>query len=139
MNYATTGRGDALADKLNPYMGTTLEIRQLCALLTRHGKTMQRLEEIGCNGADNPRATAEQNNRAVREADKRAARLLVRMQEIADLLPEPDGEGAGSGRWIVTCDSIWPKLQHSGIGGPDGMRGGYGDSWGRDGFMLSND
>ena len=45
-----THKGDVLADKLNPYIGTTHEIRVTCALICRYSAKLHRLAEEGCNG-----------------------------------------------------------------------------------------
>lgn len=45
----TTVPGDALAMKLNPYMGTTYEIRETCALINRAAVTYNSLQERMCD------------------------------------------------------------------------------------------
>lgn len=47
---STTAKGDALATKLNPLMGTTLEIRETCAAICRAAVTLHRYQEFTCNG-----------------------------------------------------------------------------------------
>lgn len=48
MTATITNPGRELADKLNPYIGTTTEILQICSLIARHARTHGRLQEIAC-------------------------------------------------------------------------------------------
>jgi hypothetical protein len=49
---STTSKGDTLADKLNPAIGTTLAIRETCAAICRTAATLDRLATEECNGPD---------------------------------------------------------------------------------------
>ena len=44
-----TERGNELARLLNPYLGTTTKIREICSLIARHARTHARLQEAQCN------------------------------------------------------------------------------------------
>ncbi len=44
-----TKRGNELASMLNPYIGTTKRIREICSLIARHARTHARLQEAQCN------------------------------------------------------------------------------------------
>src|ERR1700690_3139205 len=46
----TTIKGDELAGKLNPAIGTTHDIRVTCARICRNAQTLHRLNEAECNG-----------------------------------------------------------------------------------------
>src|SRR4029453_2461052 len=77
-----TERGNKLAWKLNPMMGTTTEIRRLCSLIARHARTHNRYAEIWCRG--------ELSGRGAEGLERREGRLEARIPELVSGLPETD-------------------------------------------------
>jgi hypothetical protein len=81
MTYPTE-RGDKLAAKLNPMMGTTLEIRETCALIARHARTHNRYAEMWCS--------VELSDRETARLERRETALEARITDLVSRLPETD-------------------------------------------------
>jgi hypothetical protein len=75
---STTKRGNELAHLLNPYIGTTEQIRRICALIARHATTHARL------------ATAACNRELTRWEAAKETRIEARIRSLAELLPHTD-------------------------------------------------
>lgn len=109
-----TKKGRELATALNPSIGTTQEILELCSLICRHAATVKRYAEEYCNRQLRP------------WEEKRAEQVEKRISELCLLLPQVDGA------------SIKPKFQ----GDPRGatvklvMPDGRYDDWGQEGICV---
>lgn len=77
-----TKRGDELANILSRELGTTREIRGLCALIARHARTHERIQETWCNDEMSDKATAR--------LEAREARLEARIADLVATLPHTD-------------------------------------------------
>jgi hypothetical protein len=73
-----TKRGNALASELNPYLGTTEQIRETCSLIARHARTHARLQEAQCD--------RELTSREV----KREQQIETRLRDLVASLPATD-------------------------------------------------
>lgn len=150
-NAQPTRKGDILADKLNPYIGTTHEIRVTCALICRYATKLHRLAEEGCNGPwwnDNEsrylgtlyrsegasdRFKSEQAKHSAKmdrwqtEIDALQETTEARMRWLVEFLPQPtDPETLQLGHaW--TLDAENDPRGCSVINGPAFV---HGDSWG---------
>ena len=120
----TTKKGDDLAAKLNPLIGTTREIRETCALIARHATTYHGIQEQWCSVDFSDRPGAAQ------WLEDREAAIVRRLVALAESLPhtdygawrvEFDGDPRGSCSWLVAPD-------------PDAER--LYDDWGRRGFCT---
>lgn len=76
---AITHNGNSLAAKLNPAIGTTRQIREICSLICRHAATHHRLCEDDCNiGLD------AYGRRRMTEIEERIEYLIARLPETDD-------------------------------------------------------
>lgn len=81
---ATTLAGYRLAEKLNPYMGTTHQIVETCSLIARHAKTYNRIQEIWCS---------DEMSDIRREAlEAQEEKLMHRIADLVADLPHADEE-----------------------------------------------
>lgn len=157
-NAQPTRKGDNLADKLNPYVGTTHEIRVTCALICRYATKLHRLAEEACNGpwwmdgsdrflgqvyrseGASDRFKAEQAKHSAKmdrwqkEIDAAQETTEARMTWLVEFLPAPtDPETQITGEaWTLNAES--DPRGCSVIEGPSFVNG---DSWGnRNGVCI---
>lgn len=121
----TTRKGDELALKLAPVIGTTRDIRATCALLCRHAATLHRLAEDDCNGHPangNPTIPAATVSKLQAQWEARVERgqdaARRRMHELVGRLPD---------RWRLEAESDPRGCSVIVYCGDDEFRG---DSWG---------
>ena len=77
-----TNRGRELAWKLNPALGSTVEIDRTCSLIVRHARTYNRIQEVWCS--------VELSDRATAQLERREALLEQRLTDLVDWLPWTD-------------------------------------------------
>lgn len=78
----TTDAGDKLAMKLNPAIGTTLEIRKTCALIHRQAATYDLIQERWCND--------DMGDKARARLEAKESRIEARITELVGDLPHTD-------------------------------------------------
>jgi hypothetical protein len=91
----TTERGDRFASKLNPYVGTTYQIRQTCARIHRLAVTYERIQEAWCCDE----RTADPESRYTKNLERRELGIMNKIMDHVRDLPEPD-----DGPWRVQFD-----------------------------------
>lgn len=126
----TTKKGDELASKLNPAIGTTTAIRETCARICRNAATLHRLNEDACNGhpAQDGRsglawATVDKlQAKWEARVDRDTERTLARLESLVADLPHTD---VGPFKLDAESDPRGCSV----IIAPEGA-GIRGDSWG---------
>jgi hypothetical protein len=77
-----TKRGSELASRLNPYIGTTMEILETCSLIARSAVTHDRIQETW--------TSVELSDRATERLERREAGIEHRISELVENLPATD-------------------------------------------------
>jgi hypothetical protein len=81
-----TRKGRELSDKLNPSIGTTQQILEVCSLICRHATTHCRIQEQWCNGvAETSRVYWE----------KREEETVLKLKELVTMLPHINDQPIG--------------------------------------------
>lgn len=116
-----TERGKKLADKLNPFIGTTHEIMEICSLICRHERTYHRIQEMW--------ASVEMNDDETTHLENEEVRIEKRITDLVERLPHTD-EGpigvilGGDPRGAVVKLTLPGSLAI------------HHDTWGRDGIDI---
>jgi hypothetical protein len=128
-----TRKGNELANKLNPAIGTTREIRETCSLIARHATTHTQLAELLCNGGTYSHETGKvpdaTRNHRIAWATHRTEVVERRITALVSDLPATDGgpfgvtfESDPRGCTVkITAPAEWTRLY---------------DDWGDDGICV---
>lgn len=117
-----TRKGEELASKLNPAIGTTREIRETCSLIARHAQTHGHIQEMWCS--------VEMSDRQTARVEARETNLERRITALVDSLPETDegpfkvkfgGDPSGYTVKIIAPGSLARRMH---------------DDWGQDGIGV---
>jgi hypothetical protein len=116
-----TKQGRELATKLNPFLGTTMEIEETCSLIARHAATYQAIQELWCNDHMSARRTAY--------VSKREEQIKRRIVALAESLHHTD-EGPIRARFSGDPRGWCVQLVLP------GSLAAHHEGWGRDGIFA---
>jgi hypothetical protein len=116
-----TKQGRALAMKLNPFLGTTVEIVEVCSLIARHAATYQAIQEARCS--------VPMTDSQLDWTERREQQIERRIRALVERLPHTD-EGPIRARFSGDPRGWCVQLVLP------GSLASHHEGWGRDGIFA---